>query len=179
MKSRYLCKHHFQVFCQNLDKAQRDWEHSMAMGLDAVNANQPQQAERCFGTAYEIANIIFDRQISNNGEAEIAANTLLSAQYLATSLVQQDYSGQAEIVLKQLHEKFSFVCRNPSADQSLRKTLCNCLIPYLEKLYHLALGESETQHAEILSNNLKAENFQQLFDSKRSSYYRNNSTLYH
>ncbi len=141
MNSRYLCKHHFHVYCQDLAKAQQDWERSMAMGLEAVNAQTPQTAERCFGTAYDIANIIFARQISHCSETDNAANTLLSAQYLATNLVQQRYPEKAQHLLNQLHEKFSFVCRNPAVNKSLREMLCNCLIPYLEKLYQLTLQE--------------------------------------
>lgn len=188
MKNRYLCKQHAYRYCQNLEQAQRDWEHCMAMGLEAINRLEQKKAERCFGSAHEIANIIFDRQTGNNDdEIDMAANTLLSAQYLATSLVQQNQSCQAKQVLKQLYQKFSFACRNPRADRHLRETLANKLIPYVEKLYLLVPDATTSPVLERPEKNPKQADQNQLPDHHRinsrpnygASFWHKGSTLYH
>ena len=140
MNKRYLCKKHYHRFCENLQEAGEHWEQSMAKGLQAIDQRELTKGERCFGTAYDIASLIFDRQLSCHTDTDHAGNTLLSAQYLATSLVQLGAKNQAARVLSQLHESFSFACRHPNASTKLKETLCQHLIPYVEKLYQLALG---------------------------------------
>jgi hypothetical protein len=141
MKPRYLCQQHAHEFCQNLHKADRFWEQAMSSGMEAVNCQNFTQAQYCFGAAYEAATIILDHQLSGTITAENASNTLLAAQYLATALVQQYREHEAREVLVQLHKKLTFLCRNPQVNEALRQLLCDCLIPYAEKLHGIVLEQ--------------------------------------
>jgi len=179
MRTRYLCKKHFQIMCQDLAKAEIFWHNTMALGLDACNSEDHEQAERCFGAAYETSNIILDRQVSHHCDIEIAANTLLSAQYLATSLVQLDQGCLAEKVLRQLHEKFIFLSRNSYAGLELRETLCNCLIPYIEKLYGHTLNQQTPEQSDTPSQDHSFANMKRPINSSKSTFWHRGSTLYH
>ena len=152
MTTRYLCKNHFQKFCQDLDSANNAWNSSMNQGMQALDSNKHQQAQRCFGTAYEIAQIILDRKITSQCNSEFAANTLLSAQYLATSLVYLNKTEQAVATLNHIHEKFIFLCRNSAAAETLRSELCSNMIPYLEKLYEQVLNKKSCHEVTSLQN---------------------------
>jgi len=179
MKSRYLCKKHFQLMCQDLAKAEQFWHHTMALGLDAINSKDQQQAERCFGAAYETANIILDRQISRQCDTEIATNTLLSAQYLMTTLIKLGQDERAEVTLSLLHKKFLFLSRHNRAALELREILCNCLIPYIEKLYNHALDQQVSEQSVPARTNQFFDDIQHLDNSPKSTYCHNGSTLYH
>lgn len=164
MEARYLCKGHFYELCQNLNKADQFWNKAMSMGLQAVNTENHEQAQDCFGAAYEAANIILDRQVSHNASAETASNAMLSAQYLSTTLVKLGKTKQAKTVLNQLQEKFAFLCRNPLVNEKLRQLLCGCLIPYIEKLYGVALETYEASDT---------------FEMKYNGFWVNSSASYH
>lgn len=115
----------------------------MSQGMEALNQNKHEHAQRCFGTAYEIAQIILDRQITSQCNSDIAANALLSAQYLATSQAHLNKNDHAIATLNHIHEKFIFLCRNSSATEALRTVLCNTMIPYIEKLYEQILNKKQ------------------------------------
>ena len=143
MTTRYLCKNHFHKFSQDLDSANMAWGSSISQGIQSLDDNRYTKAQRCFGAAYEISQIILDRTITSQCHCDIAANTLLSAQYLASALVYMNETEQAAKVLNHIHEKFIFLCRNSSAPENLRTELCNNMIPYIEKLYKQILNEKE------------------------------------
>lgn len=164
MKTNYLCKGHFHEFCQDLNKADHFWNQAMSLGMQAVNEENLQQAQNCFGAAYETANIILDQQVPHSASAEIASNTMLSAQYLSTTLVKLGSLKKAKIVLNQLQEKFVFLCRSPLVNENLRQLLCDYLIPYIEKLYSVAL---------------EAHRSSDTFDVEYNGFWVNASTSYH
>ena len=112
MTTRYLCKNHFHKFSQDLDSASAAWNSSISQGIRALDESKYTNARRCFGTAYEISHIILDRTIINQCHSDVAANILLSAQYLATSLVYLNETERAVEALNHVHEKFIFLCRN-------------------------------------------------------------------
>ena len=167
MTIRYLCKNHFQKFCQDLDSANTAWNSSISQGIRALDESKYTKAQRCFGAAYEISQIILDRTITCQCHSDVAANTLLSAQYLATSLVYLNETELAVEALNHVHEKFIFLCRNSSAPETLRTALCNNMIPYIEKLYEQVLNEK----AIVQVSGLR--------DHSNLASWHNTSTLYH
>lgn len=167
MTTRYLCKNHFQKFCQDLDSANTAWNSSISQGIRALDESKYTKAQRCFGTAYEISQIILDRTITSQCHSDVAANTLLSAQYFATSLVYLDETELAVEALNHVHEKFIFLCRNSAAPETLRTALCNNMIPYIEKLYEQVLNKKVNDQMPGLPNN------------SNLTSWNNTSTLYH
>lgn len=124
----------------------------MNQGMQALDGNKHQQAQRCFGAAYEIAQIILDRKITNQCNADIAANTLLAAQYLATSLVYLNETEHAIAILNHIREKFFSLCRNSAATETLRIALCSNMIPYIEKLYERVFNKKPNDQMANIQN---------------------------
>lgn len=167
MTPRYLCKNHFQKFSQDLDSANRTWNSSITQGMRALDESNYKKAQYCFGAAYEIAHIILDRTITDRGDSNVAANTLLSAQYLATSLIYLNETQLAAQTLLHVHEKFIFLCRNSAAPETMRTTLRNNMIPYIEKLYEQVLNKNRDQQIAVSH------------DYSNPASWPSGSTLYH